>query len=200
MRERVRYLHYSPRTEDAYVFWARAFIRFHGIRHPRELSGSEVEAFLSWLALERKVAPSTHKQALSALLFLYGKVLGLQLPWMSEIGRPRSQRRLPVVLTKPEVLAVLAQMGGPHRLLAQLLYGTGMRISEALQLRVKDIDFEHRAVIVREGKGNKDRVVMLPQSLVPALREQLGDARALWSKDQTDGRGGGVKSPMDMLM
>ena len=190
LRERIRYLHYSHRTEDAYFHWCRAFIRFHGIRHPAEMGGLEVEDFLRWLANERHVAPSTHKQALSALLFLYGKVLGINLPWMSEIGRPRTQRRLPVVLTKDELAAIFHCLEEEPRLFARLLYGTGMRISEGLQLRVKDLDFEHQAVIVREGKGAKDRALMLPQSLVPALREQLAKARVLWSADQAQGRGG----------
>lgn len=190
LRERIRYLHYSRRTEESYFHWCRAFIRFHGIRHPAEMGGPEVEDFLRWLANERQVAPSTHKQALSALLFLYGKVLEINLPWMSEIGRPRTQRRLPVVLTKDELAAIFQCMEGEHRLLARLLYGTGMRISEGMQLRVKDLDFEHQAVIVREGKGSKDRALMLPQSLVPGLREQLAKARVLWAADQAQGRGG----------
>jgi len=136
------------------------------------------------------VAVSTHRQALSALLFLYGKVLQLDLPWMTDIGRPQVKRRLPVVLSQAEVLAVLDHLEGTHRLLAQLLYGTGMRITEGLELRVKDLDFEHGAVIVRQGKGGKDRVVMLPQSLVGGLRGQLNAARSLWTLDRQAGRGG----------
>jgi integrase len=190
LRERIRLLHYSRRTEDAYVYWCRAFIRFHGIRHPLDMGGPEVEAFLGWLASDRQVAPATHKQALSALIFLYGKVLEVQLPWMAEIGRPRVQRRLPVVLSKDEVASVFRSMEGEHLLLAQLLYGTGMRITEGLQLRVKDIDFPHRSIIVRAGKGDKDRVLMLPDSLVPALREQLAGAHALWALDQANAQGG----------
>ncbi len=190
VRERLRMLHYSLRTEEAYLHWCKAFIRFHGRRHPAEMGGSEVEAFLTHLAADRGLAPSSHRQALSALLFLYGKVLGQQLPWMQNIGRPVPKRHLPVVLSVPEVREVLAQMTGEHLLLAQLLYGTGLRITEALQLRVKDLDFGHRAVIVREGKGAKDRVVMLPQRLVPALREQLGRARAVWAADVEAGTAG----------
>lgn len=163
LRERIRYLHYSLRTEDTYAHWVHAYIHFHGIRHPAEMSGAEVEAYLSWLANTRKVSASTHKQALSALLFLYGKMLGVQqLPWMAEIGRPLIRRRLPVVLDAEEVRRVLVLLQGEHRLLAQLLYGTGMRITEALQLRVKDVDFARNTIIVREGKGGKDRAVMLP--------------------------------------
>lgn len=190
VRERVRSLHYSLHTEQAYVHWCRAFIRFHGIRHPAEMGKAEVEAFLTWLAAERQVSPSTHRQALCALVFLYGKVLEVELPWMGEIGRPHVQRRLPVVLSQEELAAVFLRLEGEHRLLAQLLYGTGLRIAEGLQLRVKDLDFAHRAGIVREGKGGKDRVLMLPQSLVTRLREQLGRAHALWAADQEQGRGG----------
>lgn len=164
LRERIRYLHYSLRTEQAYVNWVRAFIRFHGVRHPATLGSSEVEAFLSWLANERKVSVSTHRQALAALLFFYGKVLCTDLPWLQEIGRPRPSRRLPVVLTPDEVVRILGFLEGEHRLFAQLLYGTGMRISEGLQLRVKDLDFDHGTIIVREGKGSKDRALLLPES------------------------------------
>ena len=190
LRERVRLLHYSRRTEQAYVYWCRAFIRYHGLRHPAEMGAPEVESFLSWLVTERQLSASTHRQALSALLFLYSKVLGMQLPWMSDVGRPRVKQRLPVVLSRDELGAVFRGMAGEHRLFAQLLYGTGMRLSEGLRLRVKDVDFAHRAIVVRHGKGGKDRVLMLPQSLVPPLREQLLRAHTLWAKDQADGRGG----------
>ena len=190
VRERIRYLHYSIRTEQAYVHWVRAFVRFHRMRHPAEMGKVEIEAFLSWLANERQVSPSTHKQALSALLFLYQKVLSLDLTWMNEIGRPRSQVRLPVVFTHEEVARLFAMLQGEQRLFVQLLYGTGMRIMEGLRLRVKDVDFERRAIIVREGKGAKDRVVMLPASLVPALREQFARARVLWAADRQARRGG----------
>jgi integron integrase len=191
LRERIRYLHYSRRTEEAYVHWVRAFIRFHGIRHPSTMGAGEVEAFLSHLVAEHDVAASTHRQALSALLFFYGRVLGIDLPWLREIGRPRVRRRLPVVLTPAEVAAVLQAMGNPeHRLFASLLYGTGLRITEALQLRVKDLDFNHRAIVVREGKGAKDRVVMLPESLLADLRGQLKQSRVLWEEDRAVGRSG----------
>lgn len=191
LRERIRYLHYSARTEEAYVHWVRAFVRFHGLRHPATMGATEVEQFLSWLATERSVAASTHRQALSALLFFYGKVLGFDLPWMSEVGRPRVQRRLPVVLSVAEVHALLQRFDSmEHRCLAELLYGTGMRISEALQLRIKDVEFDRLAIVVREGKGGKDRVVMLPRVLVPRLREQIAKAHALWRQDQLEGRGG----------
>lgn len=190
LRERIRFLHYSLRTEEAYVYWCRAFIRFHRLQHPRDLGADAVEAFLSWLADEQRVAASTHRQALSALLFLYGKVLGVHLPWMQEIGRPRSQRRIPVVLTREELGRVFALMEGEHALLAQLLYGTGLRIAEALHLRVKDLDFEHRSLIVRQGKGGKDRAVMLPELLQAPLKAQLSRSHVYWSADQAAGKGG----------
>ncbi len=190
VRERIRYLHYSIRTEHAYVHWIRAFVRFHGVRHPREMGAPQVEAFLSWLASERQVAVATHKQALSALVFLYRQVLGLDLPWLAEIGRPKNRVRLPVVLSHDEIARLLMLIDPGHRLLAQLLYGTGMRIMEGIRLRVKDVDFTHQAIVVREGKGAKDRVVMLPASLVPALREQIARARVLWAGDRQTGRAG----------
>ena len=190
LRERIRYLHYSIRTEEVYVYWVRSFIRFHDRRHPATLGAEEVEGFLSWLANTRHVAASTHKQALSALLFFYGKVLALDLPWMKEIGRPRTKRRLPVVLSPDEVAKLLCFLDSEHRLFAQLLYGTGMRINEGLQLRVKDVDFGRSTIIVREGKGGKDRAVMLPQRLIPGLQDQMARARLLWAADQEAGRGG----------
>lgn len=194
LREQIRYMHYSHRTEESYVQWVRAFIRFHGLRHPAELAQAEVESFLTWLAAERQVAPATHKQALSALLFLYQKVLRIDLPWMGEIGRPKHQRRLPVVLSPAEIgrlLAALdAQVDATHGLFARLLYGTGMRLMEGLRLRVKDVDFDRRALIVRAGKGAKDRIVMLPASLETALRVQLERAHALWSADRAAGLAG----------
>ena len=190
VRERVRYLHYSLRTEQAYVYWVRAFVCHQGMRHPRELGQAHVESFLTWLATERRVAVSTHRQALSALLFLYRQVLGLRMPWLESIGWPQRKPRLPVVLSVDEVVRVLAMLQGAHRVLAQLLYGTGMRISEALQLRVKDLDFECRTLIVRCGKGGKDRAVMLPATLVPVLRDQLHRARVLWAADAQTGHAG----------
>ncbi len=195
LRAQVRYMHYSLRTEQAYVHWVRAFIRFHGLRHPAEMSGAEVEAFLGWLASERGVAPATHKQALSALLFLYQKVLHQRMPWMDDIGRPQRQPRLPVVMSHDEVSRVLAapalaEAAMPFRLLAQLLYGTGLRLLEGLRLRVKDVDFDRRAIVVREGKGGKDRVVMLPAALEVPLRAQLAEAHRVWAADRAAGVAG----------
>jgi integron integrase len=190
LRAQIRLLHYSLRTEEAYVHWVRAYVRHHGMRHPAEMGRLEVEAFLTWLADEREVAPSTHSQALSALLFLYQKVLRVSLPWMAELGRPRKQQRLPVVLSHEEVarlFTALQAFEGPQRLLAELLYGTGMRLLEGLRLRVKDLDFDRRAIVVRHGKGGKDRVVMLPAALEAPLRAQMAAAHALWQADRAAG-------------
>ena len=190
VRERVRYLHYSMRTEEAYLYWIRLFIRWSGMRHPREMGGDEVCDFLTFLAIKRNVSASTHRVALSSLLFLYHKVLCIDLPWLDGLARPSAPRRLPVVLTREEVGRILALITGDHAVLARLLYGTGMRITEAIQLRVKDVDFDHRAIVIREGKGFKDRVVMLPEALTGPLKQQIADARAIWSQDVTEGKAG----------
>jgi integron integrase len=196
VRERARYLHYSLRTEKAYLYWIRFFIRWHGLRHPREMGAPEVEAFLTMLAAQRHVSPSTHSQALSAILFLYRQVLGMELPWLDGLQRPAYARRIPAVLTGDEVAALLARIDDVPGLIARLLYGTGMRLMEALRLRVKDVDFDRHAIVVREAKGNKDRVVMLPQSLASALRAQMAEARNQWQADRERGRGrGGVSVP-----
>jgi len=151
VRAAIRYKHYSLRTEQAYVYWIRYFIRQQGMRHPREMGAEEVQSFLSWLADDRSVAPSTHNQALSALLFLYKQVLNVDLPWMQEIGRPKKRERVPVVLSRGEAARVLNAMEGAEGDLARLLYGTGMRLMEGLRLRVKDVDFERNEIVVREG-------------------------------------------------
>ncbi len=198
MRERIRYMHYSLSTEKVYLYWVRFFIRWHGrggqMKHPRTMGAPEIEAFLTMLATERKVSTSTHNQALSALLFLYREVLDIDLPWMDGINRPAAKRRIPSVLTRDEVAGVLAQMEGISALLARLLYGTGMRLMEGIRLRVKGVDFDRHVIIVREAKGNKDRVVMLPRSLVPAMRLQMLAARAVWEADRQVQRGG-VETP-----
>jgi integron integrase len=190
LRERLRYLHYSLRTEQNYLYWVRYFIRFHGLRHPREMGKPEIEAFLSMLANERKVSVSTHRQALSALLFLYKEVLAQHMPWLDEIGRPLQKRRIPSVLTPSEVHRLLLAMEGEPALIARLLYGTGMRLMEALSLRVKDLDFDRLAIVVREAKGGKDRVVMMPRALAADLRAQLEQSRKLWELDRAAGRPG----------
>jgi integron integrase len=184
LRERLRYMHYSIRTEEVYAYWVRLFVRFHGMRHPARMGREEVVAFLSHLANVRQVAPSTHKQALSALLFLYRHVLDGELPWMAELERPAASRRIPAVLTPAEVVAVFSHLDGEMDLLARLLYGTGMRLLEGVRLRVKDVDFTRGVIVVRDGKGGKDRVVMLPQSLLEPLRAQLRRSRALWAGDR----------------
>jgi integrase len=137
LREQIRYLHYSLRTEEAYVYWVKNFIHFHALRHPRDMGQVEIESFLTHLATQRKVSISTHRQALSALLFLYQKVLGVEVPWMDDLARPVPKKRIPVVLTRAEVQAVLGKLDGQHKLLASLLYGCGMRLMEGLRLRVK---------------------------------------------------------------
>jgi integron integrase len=190
VRERLRYLYYSLKTERAYVYWVRWFVRHSGLRHPRSLGQLEVEAFLSMLATQRQVSVSTHRQALSALLFLYKEVLGQELPWMQQIGRPVSARRIPSVLTVAEIQRVLDLMDGEAGLLARLLYGTGMRRNEGLCLRVKDLDFDRHVIVVRDGKGGKDRVVMLPRALEQPLREQLARAHRFWAADRAARRSG----------
>jgi integrase len=161
VRERIRYKHFSISTEKIYVYWIRWFVRWHGLKHPAEMGGPEVETFLSYLANERRLSASAHRQALSALLFLYREVLEVDLPWMAEIGRPRPSSHIPVVLTAGEVRNLLACMQGEEALVARLLYGTGMRLAEGLKLRVKDIEFERRAIIVRDSKGGKASHVSL---------------------------------------
>jgi integron integrase len=184
VRERVRYLHYSHATEKAYIYWVRYFIRWSGLRHPRDMGKTDVEAFLSMLANDRNVSASTHKQALSAILFLYREVLAQELPWLAEIGRPAQRKRIPAVLSREEIASVLVLMDAQEGLLARLLYGTGMRLMEAIRLRVKDVDFERRTIVVREGKGGKDRVVMLPRTLEAPLRAQLARSYGLWRADR----------------
>jgi len=187
VRERVRYDHYSMRTEQAYVFWVRRFVRFHEPRHPRELGGPEVERFLTHLATVDRVASSTHRQALAAVLYLYRRVFGVELPWMSGIGRPRAQPQVPVVLSREEVARLLAAIDPQHHLVASILYGAGLRLSECLSLRVKDIDFDRSIIIVRGGKGGKDRLVMLPEPLRQRVRGQLAHAHVLWARDRAIG-------------
>ena len=174
LREAVRARHYSRRTEQAYWYWIRYFILFHGKRHTAEMGAREVTAFLSWLASERNVAAATQNQALSALVFLYRHVLGAGLPWLDGLVRAQRPVRLPVVLSEAEVRRLLAQIEGGARLMAGLLYGAGLRQIECLSLRVKDIDFNYRQITVRDGKGARDRATMLPESLVHPLQRHLG--------------------------
>lgn len=187
MRERIRYKHYSLRTEKAYVFWVRSFIRFHGLKHPKLMGAPEVERYLTHLATTRKIAPSTHKQALAAILFLYREVLAIELPWMGDIGRPKTSQHVPVVLSREEVASLLASLDPDYLLICSLLYGAGLRLQECLTLRVKDIDFARRIIYVRNGKGSKDRIVMLPAPLESALRSQISHSRTLWAQDRAAG-------------
>ena len=173
VRDAIRLRHYSYRTGQAYVGWIRRFIVFHGRRHPLEMGGPEVEAFLSHLAVSRRVAAATQSQALAAILFLYKRVLNVNLPWLGSVVRAKRPRRVPSVLTREEVLRVIAKLGGPYRLVVSLLYGSGLRVLEALRLRVKDVDMERRILIVRDAKGAKDRVTLLPDSLRDSLRRHL---------------------------
>lgn len=190
MRRIIRLKHYSVRTEKAYVHWARRFILFHGKRHPDAMGADEVTAFLSHLAVDRHCAPSTQNQALNALLFLYRKVLEIDLPWLDEVVRAKRPQRIPVVLTAAEVRAVLAHLMPPYDLLVRLLYGSGLRIGEATRLRVKDVDLERRSIVVRDGKGAKDRVTVLADSCAAALSERIEHSLALCADDRSHARGG----------
>ena len=188
VRDCLRLKQYAHRTEETYILWIRQYILFHNKRHPVEMGRIEVEAFLTHLAVGKKVAASTQNQALSAILFLYRHILKIELTDIDAV-RARQSRNLPTVLTPQEVRTIIAQMTGTHRLLIQLLYGTGMRMSEALSLRVKDLDFSQQQIIVRNGKGMKDRITMLPNSLIPDLQSHLQKAKTLHEQDLNQGYG-----------
>jgi integron integrase len=172
-RERIRTRHLAFRTEQAYLQWMRRYVKFHGRRHPRDMGRSEVEAFLTHLAVDAKVAASTQNQALQALLFLYRQVLDIELPWLENVTRASRPKRLPVVLSTAEVRSLLAQLDGTCWLIANLLYGSGLRLMEAHRLRVKDVVIERCELIVRQAKGGKDRVTVLPATIIAPLREHL---------------------------
>jgi integron integrase len=188
MRDVLQTQHYAIRTEDAYVDWARRFILFHQKRHPAEMGRAEIEAFLTHLAVERQVAASTQNQALSALLFLYKAVLHQEVESVDAV-RARKPKRLPTVLTKPEALRVLNAMGGVPQLMAKLLYGSGMRALECARLRVKDVDFAQHILLVRDGKGEKDRITMLPENVVTPLQEHLARVHQVYAADLVEGYG-----------
>lgn len=188
LRDCLRVQHYSGRTEQAYVEWTRRYILFHQKRHPKDMGAPEVKAFLTHLALERQVAASTQNQALSALLFLYREVLNQPLTNI-DVVRAKQPSHLPTVLTKSEAARVLAAMTGTSQLMAKLLYGSGLRAMECLRLRVKDLDFDQHQIFVRDGKGEKDRVTMLPASLVTPLREHLAHVKQLHEKALAEGNG-----------
>ena len=189
MRAEIRMRHYSIRTEEVYIDWARRYILFHDKRHPKDLGAGDVRDFLSHLAVDRNVAASTQNQAKSALLFLYREVLHINLPWLDEVVAAKMSKRLPVVLTQTETRHLLNAMSGTMGLVTGLLYGTGMRLLERMRLRVKDVEFSRREVIVREGKGNKDRVTVLPENLILPLRAHLEKVKALHERDLAAGFG-----------
>jgi integron integrase len=190
VRDRIRAKHYSYQTEKAYMQWVARYVEFHDFRHPREMTATEVEQFLTMLATKRRVSASTQNQALAAILFLYKEVLGIKPGWVTTVVRAKRGQHLPVVLTRGEVERVLSQFRGTPRVIASLLYGAGLRVSEGLQLRVKDIDLEYRQIVVRDGKGRKDRVTILPDSLHRTLVEHLKRIRALYDEDREKGRPG----------
>jgi integron integrase len=189
VRNRIRFKHYSIRTEQAYTDWIKRFILFHSKRHPAALGAANVEAFLTHLAVERDVAAATQNQARSALLFLYKDVLGAELPWLGGVEPARTPARLPVVLTRNEVARVLHELTGIHALIGGLLYGAGLRIMECVRLRVKDVDFTRLEIVVRDGKGAKDRVTILPRGLVAPLRLHLRDVERVHERDLRQGMG-----------
>ena len=188
VRQKIRLKHYSIRTEQAYIDWVRRYILYHNKRHPKEMGGPEIEAFLTHLAVDKKVASSTQNQALSALLFLYREVLGVELALLNAT-RSKKPQRLPVVLTQSEIQSVLAHLDGIHHLMASLLYGAGLRLMECIRLRAKDVDFNYRQLTIRNGKGNKDRVTMLPESSMAALRGHVEKVRLIHQQDLSEGFG-----------
>ena len=190
VRDRLRVKHYSFRTEQAYIGWIKRYIIFHNKRHPAEMGKPELESFLTSLAVQRNVSASTQTQALSALLFLYKEVLGLEFPGLDTVTRAKKSVRLPTVLTADEVRLLLKYLDDPLMdLIVRLLYGTGMRLLECLRLRMKDVEFTRREIVVREGKGNKDRVTMLPDSLAERLRAQMSFVKGQHTQDLAVGRG-----------
>ncbi|WP_425357656.1 integron integrase [Methylomicrobium album] len=189
VRDKIRLKHYSIRTEQAYTEWIKRFILYFGKKHPRDMGAPEVERFLTYLAVEGHVSASTQNQARCALLFLYKEVLNMELPWLENVEQAKAPKRLPVVLTRDEMLAILSRLTGTHWLIASLLYGTGMRIMECLRLRVQDVDMQRKEILIRDGKGAKDRVTMLPVSLIQPLRTHLVKVRELHRSDLAVGYG-----------
>jgi integron integrase len=189
VRLAIRTRHYSMRTEEAYVQWIRRFILFHNKRHPREMGAHEVSQFLSDLAVNRHVAASTQNQALSAIVFLYQEVLRQEIGWLDDVVRAKKAKKLPVVLTREEVKAVLATLSGSKWMMANLLYGSGLRLMECIRLRVKDVDFSYNHIVVRDGKGNKDRVTMLPLNMKNLLRQHLQEVKRVHEQDLKEGFG-----------
>lgn len=189
VRNALRVRHYSLRTEEAYINWIKRYIYFHNKKHPESLGEKEITGFLSYLATEKHVSASTQNQALSALLFLYKQVLEIELDWLTDVVRAKRPKRLPVVLSRPQLEQLFSLMDGRNKLLAELMYGSGLRLMECLRLRVKDIDFDYQHILVRSGKGNKDRVTVLPSNLIEKLTDQLDYAHNLHNTDLTEGFG-----------
>lgn len=189
LREALRVRHYSRRTEETYSYWAKRFILFHQVRHPAEMGAEEVNAFLTHLAVKEKVSASTQNQALCALLFLYRHIVGREIGNLGEVIRARKPKRLPVVLSKPEIKSLLTQMTGDKWLMASLMYGAGLRLMECLSLRVQNVDFEKKELMIRDGKGGKDRRSVLPSSLVTPLRDHLTRVRDIHQSDLSAGWG-----------
>jgi integron integrase len=189
VRQTVRTLHYSPRTEEAYVYWIRRFIFHHGVRHPQQMGAEEVRSFLSHLAVEEHVSASTQNQALNALAFLYGRVLGQSIGLVEGVVRAKRPQRLPVVLSRDEVRTLFAHLEGTPLLVSRILYGAGLRLLESLTLRVKDIDFQRNEITVRDGKGAKDRMTMLPASAKGSLQQHLEHTRRIHEEDLGRGLG-----------
>jgi integron integrase len=190
LREVMRFKHLSPRTEESYWLWIKGFILFHQKRHPREMGAAHVQVYLNYLATQRNVATATQNQALNSIVFLYREVLGMPLGEIGEIERPTRPRKLPSVLSRDEMKKLLAAVAPDYQLICQMLYGTGMRLMECLRLRIKDVDMERNQIQVHDGKGFKDRVTVLPESLKPALRGHLQRVRLLYQKDRSDGVSG----------
>lgn len=187
VRNKIRYKQYSLRTEQAYAGWIKRYIIFHKKRHPSEMGASEIESFLTHLAVDRKVSASTQNLALCAILFLYRDVLEIELPWLDDFSHAKRPQRLPVVLSREEVQALLDNVEKPlYALVLRLLYGTGMRLMECIRLRVKDLDFERNEIIIREGKGGKDRVTVLPSAVRGDLTKQLSVSRRLYDLDRVN--------------
>ena len=189
VRNKMRTLGYSTKTIDAYINWIKKFILFNGTKHPKELEKKNIENFLTYLAVNRNVSASTQNQALSAILFLYKNVVLKEIGWLDDIIRSRKSRRLPVVFTKAEINRIFDNLKGVPKLVCSLLYGSGLRLGEALRLRVKDINFEYKQIIVREAKGNKDRITTLPSSIIPELKEHLNKVYLQHKEDLRKGKG-----------
>ncbi|HET9664073.1 MAG TPA: integron integrase [Burkholderiales bacterium] len=187
---RIRARHMSYRTEKTYLHWIRRFIRHHNRRHPRDMGGPEVEDFLTSLAINHKVSASTQNQALAAVLFLYREVLAIELPWLADVIRAKRPQRLPVVLSREEVQQVLDRLTGTEWLIASMLYGSGMRLGECLQLRIKDLELSRRELLIRDAKGQQDRITVLPDSLLPNLRSHLVHVRSQYDADRNANRPG----------